>query len=491
MDTSFSPDLILPLLASLMAGIGLGGVGGWVIIQATVKSRLQAQITQAELQADQYADQLAAIEAQLATATQDREDLRDKLTTSQAEVAHLKGQRSAEQAATDQRLKDMAEMREKLDKDVKAVTDAALKSSQDHFMGLAKQLFEQERELQKAELGKARQAMDHQLKPVQETLTQYQNRLTQFEKDSQAGLHKVSQEVRHVAELHQRVSVETAKLTNALRAAPKTRGRWGEHQLRNVLELAGMADHVDFATEQSFVTDEGTRQRPDATINIPGGRKIIVDAKTSMSAYLDAVETTDEATRDQLLHKHAQELRTHVKQLGSKAYWQNLSQTFGETIDMVAMFIPGDNFYAAAIERDPNLFSDALDNRVLIVTPTTLFAVAKAIAYGWQQADISEDAQKIAADGKVLYERLVTTFEPAAKLRKNLDDAVKSYNSFVSSLESRTLPAARKLANHKGMITSKTVEAIPEIETHSNNFKSPEAAAAMQSQSNNHAQEKS
>jgi DNA recombination protein RmuC len=235
------------------------------------------------------------------------------------------------------------------------------------------------------------------------------------------------------------VRAEAQKLTIALRAAPKTRGRWGEHQLRNVMELAGMAEHVDFATETSFERDD-ERLRPDAVINLPGQRQIVVDAKASMSSYLDAIEAIDELAREQLLRRHAQEMRAQVDRLGSKDYWAQQRTT----TDFVAMFVPGDNFFAAAMERDPNLFGDAIARRVIIVTPTTLVALAKSVALGWRQQAMERNAVAVTELGQELYRRLASMGEHVAALGRELQSAVQKYNAFLGSLESNVLPQARR-----------------------------------------------
>ena len=234
-------------------------------------------------------------------------------------------------------------------------------------------------------------------------------------------------------------SAQTRRLVNALRAAPKTRGRWGEHQLHNVMELSGMSPYCDFLTEQTIANDDG-RVRPDVIIRLPGERRIVVDAKTSMAAYLDAVEAVDDDVREAHLVTHARQLRTHMRLLSGKAYWDALPVT----PDFVAMFIPGENFYAAAIERDPQLFEDAISSKVLIVTPTTLIALAKAIAMGWRQEGLAENARKIGDLGRELYKRLATMGGHVAGVGAGLDSAVKRYNEMVGSLEGRVMTQARK-----------------------------------------------
>ena len=252
---------------------------------------------------------------------------------------------------------------------------------------------------------------------------------------------------------------ETSKLVNALRAAPKTRGRWGEHTLRNVLELAGLSAFCDFAAEHSYAR-EGALVRPDVVIRLPGGRSIVVDAKASMTAYLDAVDAVEEAERERYLSLHAAQLRTQVKQLAGKAYWDGLI----ETPDFVVMFVPGDNFYAAAAERDPDLFEFAAAQRVLIVTPATLIALAKAVAYGWRQEKVAENAKRVHDLGRDLYKRLSTMGEHIAGLGKNLASSVRKYNDFIGSLEGSVMPQARRFNELEVEGTSIEIVALPPVE---------------------------
>jgi DNA recombination protein RmuC len=221
------------------------------------------------------------------------------------------------------------------------------------------------------------------------------------------------------------------------------------------MELSGMSPYCDFQTEQTIDSNE-TRLRPDVIIRLPGDRRIVVDAKTSMAAYLDAVEAVDDETREVQLVAHARQLRTHMRLLAGKAYWDALPFT----PDFVAMFIPGENFYAAAIERDPALFEDAIQNRVLIVTPTTLIALSKAIAVGWRQEKIAENARQIGELGRDLYRRLATMGDHVVRLGAGLDGAVKNYNNFVASLGSRVMPQARRFNE---LDLDGTQEKLPEL----------------------------
>ncbi|MGH7053832.1 MAG: DNA recombination protein RmuC [Stellaceae bacterium] len=275
--------------------------------------------------------------------------------------------------------------------------------------------------------------------PLQESLQTYKKQIDDMEKARSQSYGALSAELKGVAEAQNAVRAETSKLVNALRAAPKTRGRWGELTLHRVLELSGLSSYVDFSIEESFERDGGV-SRPDVVIRLPRGRHLVVDAKTSLLAYLDAVEAIDDAERDRHLARHADQIRAHVKQLASKAYWDGLTVT----PDFVVMFVPGDNFYSAAVERDPSLFEDAAAQRVVIVTPATLIALAKAVAYGWRQEKVAENAQRVHALGRELYRRMITMSSHIEHCGDTLGKSVRHFNQFVGSLEHSVMPQARR-----------------------------------------------
>lgn len=345
----------------------------------------------------------------------------------------------AESRAHAARVQGLEALHAEIEARLSSVADAALRQNSQNFLHSARELFETQKAALLSESDGKRAAMDALLRPVSDTLKRYEERLGEVEKARAEAYGGLTGQITQLALAQDAVRSEAQKLSSALRAAPKTRGRWGEQQLRNVMELAGMADRVDFRTESSFERDED-RLRPDAVIRLPGGRQIVVDAKASMSAYLDSIEAADEAARELLLRKHAQELRTQAKLLSGKAYWDR--QAPGT--DFVAMFVPGDNFFAAAMERDPELFADAIKGKVIIVTPTTLVALAKSVALGWRQQAVEQNAAAVADLGKELYRRLITLGDTIAKLGGSLETSVKNYNAFIASLEGSVLPQARK-----------------------------------------------
>jgi DNA recombination protein RmuC len=401
----------------LMIGLGIGAAAAWWL-----RGR------------DVSAERDRAIKAEAA-------QLRLNLELHQAQVAlaEAKATLAAEEKAHQREIDALAKLREEIESKLQALTAEALQKNQETFLGLANEVFAKHREGAASHLEARQKEIAALLAPINSNLEEYKKGLVEIEKARAAAYGGLSEEMKALATMQADASAQTRKLVNALQAAPKTRGRWGEHQLHNVMELAGMSAHVDFLSEQTFGGEDG-KLRPDVIIRLPGERQIVVDAKTSMAAYLDAVEAADDETRNAHMTLHAKQLRTHMKLLSGKAYWDALPCT----PDFVAMFIPGENFYAAALERDPTLFQDAIENKVLIVTPTTLIALAKAIAVGWRQEKIAENAKHIGELGRELYRRLAVMGGHVAGVGAGLDSAVKRYNDFVGSLESRVLPQARR-----------------------------------------------
>jgi DNA recombination protein RmuC len=310
----------------------------------------------------------------------------------------------------------------------------------------------------KSFLDQAGEKFTQAVSPVETLLKTYQEKLQTIEKervDHYAGLREAVDLVRTG---QGQVRDETRNLVNALRASPKARGRWGEQSLRNVLEQAGLTDHVDFRTEVSVDTDDG-RLRPDVIVRLPGGRKLVIDAKCSLNAYLDACEEVDDEKREACFRAHVASMRNHAQQLGSKAYWAQ----FGDAADYVIMYIPGEHFLAAALEQDPALWDWAFERRVLLATPTNLVAIAKTVASIWRQERLAEAAQEIASLGKELHSRLATMNEHMARVGKNLATANSAYNQMVGSFESQVLTQAKRFES-LGAGSAKTLDTPPMVE---------------------------
>lgn len=313
------------------------------------------------------------------------------------------------------------------------VAAKALEATQANFLALANETFEKHKQA-------AQGGVKEVLAPAQEALAKLAGSVDALEKARLQDKSAMGEQVRQIVDAVGSTNKTTQTLLNALRASPKMRGRWGEQTLRNVLEISGLSAHVDFTEQVSTTDGEGARLRPDVVINLPGGRCIVVDSKVALSGYLDAMEATDEAAREAFLKKHAAELKGHVKNLSSKDYWKHVP----DTADFVVLFVPGENFLAAAAERDPNLFDEAFAQKVIITTPSTMVALAKSVAYGWRQEQSAKNAQEIAELGRELYRRMAVMTDHIGKVGDAIGKSVTTYNGLLSSIESRVLPQARK-----------------------------------------------
>jgi DNA recombination protein RmuC len=294
--------------------------------------------------------------------------------------------------------------------------------------------------------------------PIADALARMDAQLQRLESDRQQARGALDEQLRTLAAGQDRLRTETGALVAALRQ-PQTRGRWGELQLRRVVELAGMTAHCDFVEQASCATDDGLL-RPDLVVQLPGGKQVIVDAKAPLTAFLDAYEARDETARTAALAAHARLLREHVRRLSAKAYWDQ----FDTAPDFVFLFLPGEHFYSAALEADPSLLEEGARQSVLIATPTTLIALLRAVAYGWQQERVAEDARAVAQLGRELHRRLETFAEHLQRVGTRLRSAVGAYNDAVGSFEHRVLPGARRLAEHGVVSTERELATLERIE---------------------------
>lgn len=442
----------------------VAGLIGWLSRSGSVRA-LKNKVEEQRGTIESAAKELAGLDAKLADWSAMREEverLRDERAKHLSRIASDEATLQERQRSFEAQLAQINELKKQMTEQFQGLALQALKTNQSQFLEVANETLSKHRQAADSDLKTRQDAITNLLKPVEDTLKRYERNLSEIEKSRQEAYGALSSELKQVASAQLAVREEAGKLVNALRAAPKTRGRWGEHQLRNVLELSGMTAYVDFDTQVSMDGEDG-RLIPDAVIRLPGERAIVVDAKTSMSAYIDAFEASDEDVRERHLIRHARHIRDHMKQLGTKRYWDALDVT----PDFVAMFIPGENFFAAAIERDPNLFEDGVANRVLIVTPTTMIALAKAIAYGWRQESMAENAIRIAELGRDLYRRLAKMGEHVSSMGKSLDGAVRKYNDMVGSLERNVLPQARKFQELQVEGTGDAIAELNPIETES------------------------
>ncbi|UTP39211.1 DNA recombination protein RmuC [Phenylobacterium sp. LH3H17] len=291
----------------------------------------------------------------------------------------------------------------------------------------------------------AQARLEAQLKPVAESLAKFQEQVVAVEKSRAEESGGLKAQIAALMQASVDTQSEARKLSAALRRGAGVQGRWGEQTLRNVLEAAGLHNRYDFDEQTSTDTEEG-RRRPDVTVRLPGGAVFVIDAKCSLNAFLDAQDAVDETVRESAYVRHAQSVRAHMHGLSAKTYWDQFNQG---SPDFVAMFIPGDSFLAAALERAPELMSEAMDRRVLVVTPTTLFALCKAVVYGWRVEEQAANAQEISKLGRELYKRLSVMGGHAASVGKALEAAVGRYNSFVGSLETQVMTQARRFEDLK------------------------------------------
>ena len=358
---------------------------------------------------------------------------RDANRTAAQDLAALKAAQEERERSFEEKIADLIRAREALSTQFSEISNKLLAEAQEAFLKRADDRFRQSEE----SAGKELKAL---LQPVHERLEKYETTVQKVESERREAFGLLAGQIDAMRSGTERVSSEAAKLVNALRNAPKARGRWGEQQLRNVLETCGLAEHCDFETEVSIADCDGIRLRPDAVIRIPGGQSLVIDAKVSLNAYQDAFGAVDEEERATHLTAHAAAIRNHVNTLGAKAYWSQ----FADAPDYVVMFIPGEHFLSAALEQDSALWDYAFEKRVLLATPTNLIAIARTVAAVWRQERLAKEARQIGELGKELYERLAKAAQDLRKVGSGLTTAVNNYNSFVSSFESRSLVTARK-----------------------------------------------
>ncbi|MBW4332050.1 DNA recombination protein RmuC [Stakelama sp. CBK3Z-3] len=381
--------------------------------------------------------------------------LREQVETIRAErdAVKLEGaELKTRLASHDERVQEFVEARETMTGQFREVANNLLGEAQKTFLARANDRFSEE--------GKSNEArLKALLAPVQDTLKRYEDSISKVEKERQEAYGDLKGVISEMRVGQESVRSEAAKLVNALRAAPKARGRWGEQQLRNVLETCGLTEHTDFQTEVSVDTESG-RLRPDAIVKVPGGRSLVIDAKVSLNAYQDAHGASEDAERAAFLDQHVASMKNHINALGAKSY----QSQFDDTPDYVIMFVPGEHFLSAALEHAPDLWDYAFDRRVLIATPTNLIAIARTVAAVWRQEKVAGQAREIAELGKELHARLWTMSGHVARLGKNLDTAMGAYNSFVGSLESQVMTSAKRFEALNIDTAGKSLDSLPMVE---------------------------
>jgi DNA recombination protein RmuC len=379
-------------------------------------------------------------------------DLDRELVRAMADLDH-------ERARADERLATVNDAQERLSASFKALSADTLRTSVAQLAELSRSQLQAAQTQATGDLEKRQQAVEQLVAPLKEQLGRVDSQLTRLDQERRESRGRLESQLRTLTETGERLRTETGALVTALRK-PNARGQWGQMQLRNVVELAGMVRHCDFV-EQSSVAGDETTLRPDLIVSLPGGKKVVVDAKAPLQGVLDAYQARDEAERQQHLRDHARLLRKHVKTLAEKQYWAGLDTT----PDFVVMFLPGEHLYGAALEADPSLIEDAMARHVLIATPTTLLAMLRAVGYGWQQERVAESAQAISELGRELHGRLAKLSGLLSTLGSRLNSTVRAYNETVGSYEARVLPGARRFADHGAVADGRELPAVEHVTT--------------------------
>jgi len=445
------------------AGLGPDGPGFWLIfagfIAATVLILYTLKLEQRLRRLRSLLERARVTQATAVASAAEVPELKSQLDAIYADRTRLEMELAGAQVRLSERENALAEMKEQMDVEFRSTASKVIGEAHQAFLQRADETFKRYQQAAGVNSEKQRKEIDDLVKPMRETLVKYEAGLVEMRLEQQKARGELTGRIGDLARSANEVRLETQKLSTALRAGPRVRGRWGEEQLRNVVELAGMTAHVDFVEQYSVQDDDG-RKQPDMVVSLPGERVIAVDSKVSLGAYLDAVEAENEVLRQQYLDKHAADLWAHVKNLSTKDYASALQ----DSLDFVIMFVPGENYFAAAMESKPKLFQEAFDRKVLIATPTTLVAILKSASYGWRQEKAAQNAQAVAAMAKELYESLRTMGGHLSGLGKSLDGAVKKYNDLLGGVEQRVMPRARKFVEFELPGVEASIEVVEPIE---------------------------
>jgi len=394
--------------------------------------------------------ELAERQREVADLKSERDDLRRRAEAAERAQAADAAKMTERDASMARERENLAKMQKESEERFRALADAALLKSQHQFVQIADETLKKHKEGAEGELGKM-------LKPIHESFGQFQKKVDEIQKMSAEDRAKLEEQIRGVSESVRKTESAAGKLASAL-STTRHGGRWGEETLRNVLEMSGLSPYADFTEQTSSDTDKG-KIRPDVIIRMPGGRELVIDSKVSLDDYLAASSENDPAKKAQFLASHAAKVRAHVTSLARKDYWKG----FSDRVDFVAMFMPGENFYAAVLEHDREIFDFAARNSVIIVTPSTLIALAKAVAYGWRQEQAALNAQQAVELGRELYQRLAKMTEHMGKVGQGLDKAIGSYNDMVGSYDRQDVPQLRKFEELQIPTEDRSIEAPTEV----------------------------
>jgi DNA recombination protein RmuC len=436
-----------------LTGLVIGVAVGWLAARAQSSALVQRK---AELE-----QEVGAVRSQLAQAQQENAEL-------QASRAGLEATLASERSNTKEKLELLTAASEEMKTQFKALASTALESNNTSFLQLAKSELEKQQSEAKGELEKREKAVETLVKPIAESLKNVDEHVRSLETSRAEAYGGLKTLVEGLQESQIALKVETGNLVKALRE-PQARGRWGELQLRRCLELAGMLDYCDFR-EQVSVTVEERMKRPDVIVKLPGEKNIVVDAKVPLAAYLAALEAQDESSRSAHLLDHARQVRQHIDMLGAKAYWNQ----FEPTPDFVVLFLPGEVFFRAAMDADAELIEYGVARKVIVASPTTLIALLRAVAYGWNQKNLADSARQISDAGKLLYQRLCVMAEHFEDLGKKLSGAVEAYNRSVGSMERNVFAVGRKLPELDRSLSTEDLPDLKQIEKTPRQLESPD-----------------
>ncbi len=435
-------DMTLSIVG--LCALAAGGLIGWLLggrSGAALRAEREAAL-----------EKFKASAADLAQTALDRDALRAERDETRLALARIEADSAAREEAFAAQLAGLQEAKDALTAQFAEVGGKLLADAQRQFLERADARFKQAEET----TGQGIKAL---IQPVHDRLKQYEEAVGKVEKERVEAFGNLHGLMDSLRASNESIRSEAARLGNSLRNAPKARGRWGEQQLRNVLESCGLSEHADFQTEVSMEAGEG-RLRPDVIIRVPGGRNLVVDAKVSLNAYQDAFDAGDDSGRAASLVAHAAAMKAHVNALGNKAY----QDQFDDTPDYVIMFVPGEHFLSAALEQDVDLWEFAFAKRVLLATPTNLIAIARTVSAVWKQEKMAGQAREIAELGKELYARLATMGGHVGRMGKNLDTAVSAYNAMVGSLESQVMSQAKRFEDLNIDTGGKVIEALPVVD---------------------------